>query len=86
MSAQQTLSAIITEKKSMNTPTSSNVYIKAINEYSVEQILDYYRHIFEQEPFKTKLNNAQRILLKPNMLGAHHQIKRLQLILQFLRQ
>ncbi|MDD3501941.1 MAG: DUF362 domain-containing protein [Candidatus Cloacimonetes bacterium] len=56
----------------MNTPTSSNVYIKAINEYSVEQILDYYRHIFEQEPFKTKLNNAQRILLKPNMLGAHH--------------
>jgi len=56
----------------MNTPINSKVYIKAINEYNVEQILEYYREIFELEPFKTKLEKTQYILLKPNMLGAHH--------------
>ncbi|HOD54745.1 MAG TPA: DUF362 domain-containing protein [Candidatus Cloacimonadota bacterium] len=56
----------------MNTHTSSKVYIKAIEQYDIKQILNYFRETLALEPFKSKLDKVHKILIKPNMLGAHH--------------
>lgn len=56
----------------MNTPTTSKVYVENISDYDLDFVLQFIKNTLSLEPFCTKLSHVQKILIKPNMLGAHH--------------
>lgn len=56
----------------MSTPINSDVYVKRINDYDLNQILEFYQEVFHKIGLDQKLQTIKTVLIKPNLLGAHH--------------
>jgi uncharacterized protein (DUF362 family)/Pyruvate/2-oxoacid:ferredoxin oxidoreductase delta subunit len=47
------------------------VYIERIPDYNLEELYSFFDELFSQEKLELKLNKPE-VLVKPNLLGAHH--------------
>ena len=56
----------------MSTHTTSKLFVKELCDYDVSKILNVFTEILNQEPFFSSLKDKNKILIKPNLLGAHH--------------
>ena len=48
-----------------------NVFIREVKDYSTKEISDFFSETFKQTGFDKKLWSLNRILIKPNLLGAY---------------
>lgn len=55
----------------MNSPISSDVYVKRINDYDLNQIHKFYQEVFLKIGLEQTLQSLHSVLIKPNLLGAH---------------